>query len=152
MGLIKSAASVAFGLILTAAPAMAGLAGPQRIETASDIRQVQYRGDDAAAAIIGGAIAGIVGGAIAGAAGGNCYYNDCGDDDDEGFYGGGYYGGPGYYGGGFYPGRRYGGRGFHGGGFHGGPGGFHGGPHGGGMAHGGGGMAHAGGGHGGGRR
>ena len=150
MGLIKSAASVAIGLILTSAPAMAGLAGPQRIKPASDIQQVQYGGGDAAAAIIGGAVAGIVGTAIAGAGAGNCYYNDCGGyDDDEGFYGGGFYGGPGYYGGGF-PGRRFGGRdfhggGFHGGGFHGGRGGFHGGPHGGGMAH-------AGGGHAGGRR
>ena len=139
--LIRSAASVGIALILTAAPAMAGLLGPQRIEPAPDLQQVQYRGGDAAAgAIIGGAIAGIVGGALSGAVGGNCYYNDCDDDGGygDGFYGGpGYYGGPAYVGGGFRRGGpgRFGGHGFRGGGFHGGA-----------MARGGG---HAGGGHGG---
>jgi hypothetical protein len=146
MMLIRSAACVGIALFLTAAPAMAGLVGPQRIDTAPELQQVQFRGDDVAGAIIGGAIAGIVGGAL----GGNCYYNDC-DDDNEGYYGGGLYGGPGYYGGGgFYRGGRgFGGRGFHGGGFHGG----------GAMARGGGrpmgghmGGGHTGGGHVGGRR
>ena len=138
--LIRGAASVGIALILTAVPAMAGLLGPQRIEPAPDLQQVQYRGGDAAAgAIIGGAIAGIVGGALSGAVGGNCYYNDC---DDDGGYGDGFYGGPGYYGGPAYGGGfrrggpgRFGGHGFRGGGFHGGA-----------MARGGG---HAGGGHGG---
>ena len=144
MMLIRSAASIGIALVLTAAPAMAGLVGPQRIGAGPDIQQVQFRGDDVAGAIIGGAIASVVSGAL----GGNCYYNDCGDDD-EGYYGGGLYGGPGYYGGGgVYRGGgrgRFGGGGFHGGGFHGG----------GAMARGGGGHPmgrHAGGGHAGGRR
>ena len=151
MMLIRGAASIGIALILTAAPAMAGLVGPQRIEAAPDIQQVQY-GGDAAGAMIGGAIAGIVGGALSGAIGGNCYYNDC---DDDGGYGDGFYGGPGYYGGPVYGGGGFyrGGRGFHHGGFHGG--GFHGGGfHGGAMAHGGGHMGggHVGGGHVGGHR
>jgi hypothetical protein len=123
MMLIRGAASIGIGLILTAVPAMAGLVSPQRIQPVPDVQQVQFRGDDIAGAIIGGAIAGAVGTAIGSAVGGSCYYNDC-DDDDEGYYGGGFYGGPGYYGGGYYGGGRYyrggpgrfGGRGFHGGG------------------------------------
>ena len=114
MTVMKVAAFVGIGLIFAAAPAAAGPGIPPWIKPASDIQQIQFRGDDVAGAIIGGAIAGALGGAL----GGSCYYNDC-DDDHEGFYGGGFYGGPGYYGdGGFYHGgpRYYGGRTYYGGG------------------------------------
>jgi hypothetical protein len=141
MTLLKVAAIVGAGLILTAAPALAGLASPgvpQLVRPDSQVEQIRYRRSVLPEAIIGGVISGVLGGVI----GGNCYFNDCGYDNGP-YYGGGggYYGGS--YGGG---GRRGGSRG--GGGVrmsHAAVGGGH---AGGGHAGGG----HAGGGHGGGRK
>jgi hypothetical protein len=97
MTLFKVAAIVGAGLILTTAPALAGLASlaaPHPVKPDSNIEQVRYHRSVLPEAIVGGVISGVLGGVI----GGNCYFNDCG-------YGGGPYygGGGGYYGGG---GRR----------------------------------------------
>ncbi|WP_174556547.1 hypothetical protein [Bradyrhizobium canariense] len=97
MTLLKVAAIVGTGLILTAAPALAGLvspAAPQVMKPDSQIEQIRYRRSVLPEALIGGVISGVLGGVV----GGNCYFNDCGYDNGP-YYGGGYYGG-GYGGGG----------------------------------------------------
>jgi hypothetical protein len=134
MNRIRVAAIVGAGMLFATASALAGvtsIARPQTVEPDPQVEQIRYVNPEA---IIGGVISGVLGGVI----GGDCYFNDCGYDNDD--YGGG---GIGYGGGG--RGYRGGGRGgARGGGGHVGGGGGH--------VAGGGGHAAGGGGHGGGRK
>jgi hypothetical protein len=129
---LKVAAIVVAGLIITTAPAAAGLVSPAGLHLVKpdvQVEQIRYRSSALPEELMGGVIAGVLGGVV----GGNCYFNDCGYGDGSS-YGGRYYGGG--YGGG---GRR---------------GGFGGGRGGGGvrMSHAAVGGGHAGGGRGGGRK
>jgi hypothetical protein len=105
MTLLKVAAILGAGLVLTTAPALAGLTSPiglQRVKPDAQFEQIRYRRNVLPEAIIGGVISGVLGGLV----GGNCYFNDCGYGDGPYYGGGGYYTGGGGRGGGF---RRGGG-------------------------------------------